>query len=576
MKQVFQYLKAYRRECVVAPLFKCLEACFDLCVPLCIAWLVDSGIRGADNGVVVKTGLILLALAAIGLACSFTAQWFAARAATGFAAKLRSVLFAHIQSLSFSTADSMGTDTLITRLTSDINQVQTGVNMGLRLLLRSPFIVFGAMIMAFTVDARAAVIFAVVIPLLALVVYGIMLINIPLYKKVQARLDNVLRLTRENLTGVRVIRAFNLQRSETERFTAENDSLTAANEYVGRFAALTNPVTYVLINLATVLLIYQGGLRVQAGELTQGQVIALVNYMAQILVELIKLANLIITITKAVAGAGRIGTVLATEPGMKEGSASAAELRGSVAFDHVVFDYNGDEEPELTDITFRAEPGETIGIIGGTGSGKSTLVSLIPRFYDAASGSVSVGGRDVRDYDSAELRSKIGYVQQKAVLFAGTIRDNLLQGNENATEEELWEALRNAQAEEFVRSKPGMLDEPVEQGGKNFSGGQRQRLSVARALVRKPEILVLDDASSALDFATDAALRKAIRGLEPRPTTFIVSQRASSILYADRILVLNDGALAGVGTHRELLEGCEVYREICRSQFRAEDEKEGC
>ena len=573
MKKVFSFLRDYKKECIVAPLFKCLEACFDLCVPLCMATLIDDGIRAANNQIIVKTGLLLLLLAVVGLSCSLVAQWYAAKAATGFAAKLRRATFAHIQSLSFSTADTLGTDTLITRLTSDINQAQTGVNMALRLLLRSPFIVFGAMIMAFQVDAKAAITFAVAIPLLALVVYGIMLINIPLYKRVQGHLDTIVKATRENLTGVRVIRAFNLQKKETQSFLRENASLTAANEHVGRFAALTNPLTYIIINLAAAWLIYIGAVQVQIGSLTQGQVVALLNYMAQILVELIKLANLIVTITKAIASCNRVQAVLSTQSDMpNQLSGTTPKLQGDVQFKNVSITYAKGGDAALNNISFHVSPGQTVGVIGGTGSGKSTLVNLIPRFYDATQGEVLIDGINVKNMPLDHLRGQIGSVLQKAVLFSGTIRQNIQWGKKNAGDEEVWQALTTAQAEDFVRQKPNGLDEIIEQGGKNLSVGQRQRLGIARALVRKPAILILDDSSSALDFATDAALRHAIKQLPYHPTTFIVSQRAASIMYADVILVLSDGELAGCGTHQELMENCSVYREIYQSQFKEEEE----
>lgn len=565
-------MKDHLKECILAPLFKCLEACVDLIVPLLMARLIDIGIGGNNTSYIVKIGILLIVLAACGLALSSVAQWFSAKAAVNFAANVRSKAFSHIEHLSFSKQDSLGTATLITRLTSDVNMLQTGVNMTLRLFLRSPFIVFGSVIMAFTVDTHAAWIFAAAVPLLAIVVYGIMAITVPLYKKVQARLDKVTQATRDNLTGVRVIRAFNLQSSETNQFLDQNEKLTQQSKHVGLFSALTNPLTYILINLATALLLYVGAIRVNVGALTQGQVIALVNYMAQILVELVKLANLIVTISRSIAAGNRVQAILDTPIGMQQSESPAqTDREGSVDFDHVSLTYEGGGDPALSDITFKAEPGQTIGIIGGTGSGKSSLVNLIPRFYDVSSGSVKVDGVDVKDLPMADLRQEVGIVLQKPILFAGTIRSNLQFGNPDATDQEIWQALKDAQAEDFVRQKPKQLDEAVEQGGRNFSGGQRQRLSIARALIRKPRILILDDSSSALDFATDAALREAIHHLSYHPTTFIVSQRVASILYADKILVLADGRLMGEGTHEELLKTCQVYREIYESQIKKED-----
>jgi len=565
-------MKNHLKECILAPLFKCLEACVDLIVPLLMARLIDIGIGGNNTSYIVKIGILLIVLAACGLALSSVAQWFSAKAAVNFAANVRSKAFSHIEHLSFSKQDSLGTATLITRLTSDVNMLQTGVNMTLRLFLRSPFIVFGSVIMAFTVDTHAAWIFSAAVPLLAIVVYGIMAITVPLYKKVQARLDKVTQATRDNLTGVRVIRAFNLQSSETNQFLDQNEKLTQQSKHVGLFSALTNPLTYILINLATALLLYVGAIRVNVGALTQGQVIALVNYMAQILVELVKLANLIVTISRSIAAGNRVQAILDTPIGMQQSESPAqTDREGSVDFDHVSLTYEGGGDPALSDITFKAEPGQTIGIIGGTGSGKSSLVNLIPRFYDVSSGSVKVDGVDVKDLPMADLRQEVGIVLQKPILFAGTIRSNLQFGNPDATDQEIWQALKDAQAEDFVRQKPKQLDEAVEQGGRNFSGGQRQRLSIARALIRKPRILILDDSSSALDFATNAALREAIHHLSYHPTTFIVSQRVASILYADKILVLADGRLMGEGTHEELLKTCQVYREIYESQIKKED-----
>lgn len=582
MKKLLIYLNAYKKESVLGPLFKLLEASFELIVPLVVASMIDVGIASNDKGYIIRMCLIMTALGLIGLVCSVTAQYFAAKAAVGFASKLRHGLFSHIQSLSFSQMDKEGTSTLITRMTSDINQVQSGVNLVLRLFLRSPFIVFGAMIMAFTVDVRAALVFVVVIPILSVIVFGIMLISIPMFKKVQGGLDKVLGITRENLTGVRVIRAFGEEEHEIQKFDSETDALKRLQMTAGRISALMNPLTYVVINAGLIALIYVGALRVEAGILSQGQVVALVNYMSQILVELVKLANLIITVTKAVACGNRIQSIFEIPSGMdapseisgvSSGKNPRAEAEtGTVEFDHVSLRYHKGGEQALTDIHFQAKKGATIGVIGGTGSGKSSLVNLIPRFYDVEQGCVRVDGRDVREYSLAQLRDKIGVVMQKAVLFQGTIRENLLWGNENATDEELWEAVRAAQAEEFVLQKRDKLDEMIAQEGRNLSGGQKQRLSIARALVKKPEILILDDSSSALDYATDAALRKSIRELPGETTVFIVSQRASSMLHADLIIVLDDGNVAGMGTHGELLESCEVYQEIYYSQF---EKKEG-
>lgn len=590
MKKLLIYLKDYKKETVFAPLFKMLEATFELFVPLVMAAIIDRGIGQSDTGYVLRMGFILVVLGLIGLLCSITAQYFAAKAAVGFSTGLKHALFDHIQSLSFTEIDTLGTSTLITRMTSDVNQVQNGVNMVLRLFLRSPFIVFGAMIMAFTIDVKAALIFAVTIPLLAVVVFGIMALTMPMYKKVQAGLDAVLSATRENLTGARVIRAFHKEEEETERFEEKNGFLTHLQLVVGRISALTNPVTYIIINAATILLLYTGAVRVDNGSITQGEVVALVNYMSQILVELIKLANLIITITKALACANRIEAVFEVKSSM-QWHAAAADRGGvesgqteadrvasgadeptekeslAVEFDHVHLTYGGAGAESLSDIHIRVQKGQTVGVIGGTGSGKSSLVNMIPRFYDATAGTVRVDGRDVRTYGMEELREKVGIVLQKAVLFRGTIRDNLLWGNAAATDEELWEALRIAQAKEFVETKEGRLDAPVAQEGRNLSGGQRQRLTIARALVAKPEILILDDSASALDYATDAALRRAIKELPGETTVFIVSQRASSIQHADQIIVLEDGEMAGCGTHEELLADCEVYQEIYYSQF---------
>lgn len=574
MKSLFAYMKDYKKECVLGPLFKLLEASFELMVPLVMAAVIDVGIANGDRGYIGSMCLVMAALGVIGLVCSITAQFFAAKASVGVAAKLRHALFAHIQELSFTEMDTAGTSTLITRMTSDINQVQNGLNLALRLLLRSPFVVFGAMVMAFTIDVPAALVFVVAIPLLAVVVFGVMLWTMPRYKKVQAGLDRVLGNTRENLTGVRVIRAFGREETETGRFETENNALTKLQEHVGRVSALMNPVTYVIINLATVVLIWVGAVRVDTAIITQGAVVALINYMSQILVELIKLANLIINITKALACASRVQGVLDTESSMEAPQALSNVVEQNqerVTFRNVALTYQGAGAASLSGLSFSVKPGETVGVIGGTGSGKSSLVNLIPRFYDATQGDVLVDGHNVRDYPLASLRAKVGVVPQRAVLFTGTIRDNLKWGKPDATDEELWQALETAQARDFVEEKPGGLDEPVSQGGKNFSGGQRQRLTIARALVRKPEILILDDSASALDFATDARLRKAIRQMEGGPTVFIVSQRASSIRYADKIIVLDDGEAVGIGTHEELLKHCEVYREIFESQFQREE-----
>ena len=582
MKKLLKYLNDYKKECVLAPLFKMLEACFELFVPLVVASIVDVGIARGDKGYIVSRAGIMVALGLIGLLCSVTAQFFSAKAAVGFSTKLRHVLFNHIESLSFSELDTMGTSTLITRMTNDINQVQNGVNLVLRLFLRSPFIVFGAMVMAFTVNVKAALVFVVTIPLLSVVVFGVMLLSMPMYKKVQAALDQVLGKTRENLTGVRVIRAFHREEQETQEFMEMNASLNGLQRFVGKFSALMNPLTLIIINMAIVILLYVGGYQVNSGIITQGEVIALVNYMSQILVELVKLANLIITVTKAVACGNRIEQILEVESSMADGTVNAADSKAKtdsakikedyIGFDHVSMCYSGAKEPSLEDITLRVKKGQTIGIIGGTGSGKTSLVHLLPRFYDISSGHLTIDGVEVSDYQIDSLRKRIGIVMQKAVLFTGTIRENLLWGNENATDAELYEALKNAQALNVVEGKALGLDEPVEQGGRNFSGGQRQRLTIARALVRKPEILILDDSASALDYATDAELRRSIREMEGDTTVFIVSQRTASIHAADQILVLDDGRAVGVGTHEELLESCEVYREIYDSQYRKEEE----
>lgn len=587
MKKLLIYLRDYKKESVLGPLFKLLEASFELIVPLVVASMIDVGIGTGNKGYILKMCLIMAVLGLVGLVCSVTAQYFAAKAAVGFATGLRHGLFEHIEKLSFSQMDQEGTSTLITRMTSDINQVQSGVNLVLRLFLRSPFIVFGAMIMAFTVDVKAALVFVVVIPVLSVIVFGIMLISIPLFKKVQGALDQVLGVTRENLTGVRVIRAFGEEETQIQRFDEKTDALRRMQMAAARISALMNPLTYIVVNFGLVALIYTGALRVEAGILSQGQVVALVNYMSQILVELVKLANLIITVTKAFACGNRIQSIFEIPAGMDEGAgsgdtgkavSSGQNLTGTVEFDHVSLRYHKGGEEALTDIHFKAGRGDTIGIIGGTGSGKSSLVNLIPRFYDVEKGCVKVDGRDVRNYDLTELRDKIGVVMQKAVLFKGTIKDNLLWGNENASDEDLWEALKIAQAEEFVLQKKDGLCEMIEQEGRNLSGGQKQRLSIARALVKKPEILILDDSASALDYATDAALRKSLKEMPGETTVFIVSQRASSLMHADRIIVLDDGNVAGMGTHEELLKSCEVYQEIYYSQFERTSEgrkKEG-
>ena len=573
MKKLLIYMKGFHKECVLGPLFKLLEASFELLVPLVMAAVIDTGIGNRDRDYIIRMCAVLVGLGVVGLACSLTAQYFAAKASVGFAARLRAALFERIQSLSFSDMDVQGPSTLITRMTSDVNQVQNGMNLTLRLLLRSPFVVLGAMVMAFTIDWKAALIFAAVIPLLSVVVFGVMLWTMPRYKQVQAGLDKVLGATRENLTGVRVVRAFGREESETEAFERENNALTHLQVFVGRVSALMNPMTYILINLGTMVLIWVGAIRVDTAIITQGAVVALLNYMSQILVELVKLANLIINISKALACANRISSVLDIEPSLSGPSDGTKAGSASVVFRDVELTYTGAGGPSLSGISFAAESGQTVGIIGGTGSGKSSLISLIPRFYDVTGGSVLVGGLDVKSWDLEALRSRVGVVQQKAVLFTGTIRDNLLWGNENATDDDLWQALQTAQANEFVSAKPKGLDEPVEQGGRNFSGGQRQRLTIARALVRRPDILILGDSASALDFATDLKLRQAISGLESSPTVFIVSQRASSIRHADVIVVLDNGQTVGVGTHQELLDSCEVYREIYESQFDRGDRK---
>ena len=580
MKKLLCYLTGYEKETVLAPLFKMLEALLELFVPLVMAAVIDVGIAGGDRRYIVRMCLLLVALGIIGLVCSVTAQFFAAKAATGFSTKLRHALFSHIQSLSYTEMDQIGTSTLITRMTSDVNQVQSGVNLFLRLFLRSPFIVFGAMVMAFTVDVKAALVFVVTIPLLSVVVFGIILWTMPLYQKVQGRLDRVLGLTRENLSGARVIRAFNKEEDEKKRYREENDALAGVQKFVGGISGLMNPAAYVIINGAVIAILYTGAVRVDIGSLTQGEVIALVNYMSQILVELVKMANLIITLTKAVACGNRVQGVLETKSSMAfraagtdesaAGEGNAGAGAPAVEFRHVSLTYAGAGSEALTDISFSIRKGDTLGIIGGTGSGKTSVVSLIPRFYDATAGTVLVDGRDVKEYGKEELRKKIGVVPQKAVLFAGTIAENLRWGKEDASDEELRRALEISQAAEFVEKKDGGLDAPVLQGGKNLSGGQRQRLTIARALVRRPKILILDDSASALDFATDAALRRALKTMDDAPAVCIVSQRTSSIRYADQILVLEDGKVAGLGTHEQLLKTCPVYQEIHYSQF---DEK---
>ena len=604
MRKLLVYLKNYKKETVLAPLFKMLEAGFELFVPLVMAVIIDRGIGGSrylafdanevhaavngygDTYIVLRMGGLLVALGVIGLICSITAQYFAAKAAVGFSTELKHALFEHIQGLSFTEIDTLGTSTMITRMTSDVNQVQNGVNMVLRLFLRSPFIVFGAMIMAFTIDVKSALIFVVTIPLLSVVVFGIMMLTMPLYKKVQAGLDSVLGATRENLTGARVIRAFNKEQEEIASFEEKNGALAHMQLFVGKISALTNPVTFVIVNVATIVLLYTGALRVDEGTITQGEVVALVNYMSQILVELVKLANLIITITKALACANRIQNVFEIQSSMEwsQGSEGEQVYRANesiqadggkhdyaVEFEHVHLTYAGAGAESLSDIDFRVKKGQTVGVIGGTGSGKTSLVNMIPRFYDAAKGCVKIDGIDVREYAMEELREKVRIVPQKAVLFQGTIRENLLWGKNDATDEELWRAVEIAQAKEFVEQKEGKLDFHIAQEGRNLSGGQRQRLTIARALVGSPEILILDDSASALDYATDAALRQAIHNMEGSTTVFIVSQRASSIRCADQIIVLDDGLAVGIGTHEELLARCSVYQEIYYSQYPKEE-----
>ena len=590
MKKLLVYLKDYKKETVLAPLFKMLEATFELFVPLVMAAIIDQGIGSSNVSYVLRMGGVMILLGVIGLVCSITAQYFSAKAAVGVSTKLKHALFAHIQGLSYTEIDTLGTATMITRMTSDVNQVQSGVNMVLRLFLRSPFIVFGAMVMAFTIDVKAAFIFVVTIPALSVVVFGIMMWTMPLFKKVQAGLDSVLGATRENLTGARVIRAFNKEQEEIEAFERKNSNLAHMQLFVGKISALTNPVTYIIVNVATIVLLYTGAVRVDEGTITQGQVVALVNYMSQILIELVKLANLIITITKALACANRIQSVFEIESGMTweqavtpagaaatdghrtdEAAGTAAQTgqnaADEVGFDHVCLTYAGAGAESLSDIDFHVKKGQTVGIIGGTGSGKTSLINMIPRFYDATKGHVRIKGKDVREYGMEELREMIGIVPQKAVLFQGTIRENMQWGKNDATDAQIWQAIETAQAKEFVEQKDGKLEASVAQSGRNLSGGQRQRLTIARALVGKPEILILDDSASALDYATDAALRQAIRDMEGDMTVFIVSQRASSIQHADQIIVLDDGEMADIGTHDELLERCEVYQEIYYSQY---------
>lgn len=577
MKRLIMYLKDYKKESILAPLFKLLEAFFELMVPLVMANIIDYGISNRNMGYIGKMGLLLLLLGVVGLASSITAQFFAAKAAVGFSTKLRQALFDHIEDLSFTDIDKAGTSTMITRMTSDVNQVQSGINMTLRLFLRSPIIVFGAMIMAFTIDVKCALIFVVAIPLLSVVVFGIILSTIPMYKKVQSKLDQVLGITRENLTGVRVIRAFHQEAKEADRFRENNEALSAMQIFVGKISACMNPVTYIIVNGAIIALIYTGAVQVNIGNLSQGEVVAIINYMNQILVELVKLANLIVTMTKALACAERVASVFeigadATEDEKKAAldnsiAAKVDKKAPFLAFKHVSLTYQGAGAPTLQDMNFTVNRGDTVGIIGGTGSGKTSLVNLIPGFYPATEGEILLEGRDIRTMSDEELRGRIGVVPQKAVLFKGTIRSNLQWGKPDATEEEMWKALELAQASEVVDGKPGKLDATVAQNGKNFSGGQRQRLTIARALVRNPEILILDDSASALDYATDAKLRAALRTLEDKTTTFIVSQRASTIRHADKIIVLDDGEIAGMGTHDELLKDCTVYQEIYYSQY---------
>ncbi len=574
MKKLLKYFKNYKLESIMGPLFKLLEASFELFVPLVMAQIIDVGIKKQDVGYILRMGGVLVLLGVVGLACSLTAQYFSAKAAVGIGTMLRNDLFRHINTLSYREIDTVGTSTLVTRMTSDINQVQSGINLVLRLFLRSPFIVFGAMVMAFTINVRAAMIFVVTIPLLSVVVFGVMLVSMPLYKKVQKQLDQVLLTTRENLLGARVVRAFNRQEDEIKKFDQENGMLVRMQVFVGKISALMNPITYVIVNGAIIILIWTGAWQVEGGIITQGEVVALVNYMSQILVELVKLANLIINISKALACSHRINAVFEEQSSIAEKAETKEGTwfsETAVEFKNMDFFYAGAKEPSLSRISFKALRGQTIGIIGGTGSGKSSLVNLIPRFYDATEGAVYVDGVDVKEYSLSKLRHKIGVVPQRAVLFKGSLRENMRWGKRDATDEEIYKALDTAQAREFVDSKEKGLDLLIEQGGKNLSGGQKQRLTIARALVRKPEILIMDDSASALDFATDAALRKAIRENTENMTVFLVSQRATTIRHADQILVLDDGKLVGAGTHRELLDQCEVYREICLSQLSKEE-----
>ena len=577
MRKLLIYLKDYKKESIIGPLFKLLEATFELIVPVIMAHIIDIGIKNQDTLYIWKMGAVLVIFGILGLTCSLLAQYFAAKAAVGFGTALRHDLFWHIENLSHAEVDKAGSSTLVVRMTSDVNQVQSGVNLVLRLFLRSPFIVVGALVMAFTINWKAAMVFVVTVPLLAFVIYGIMVITIPLYKKVQRELDEVLLTTRENLTGVRVIRAFRTQKLERETFEHKSDVLMAIQMHVGKISASLNPLTYIIVNAGIIAVIWFGGIQVNLGDMTQGEVIALVNYMTQTLLALVALANLIITFTKALASAGRINEVFAMKPGIVDGNEKESavqqteELKTAVSMEDVTFYYQESKEPAVEHISFTAKKGETIGIIGGTGSGKSTLVSLIPRFYDVTEGQVLVNGKDVREYKVENLRSKVGMVPQKAVLFHGTIRDNMKMGREDASDEEIFAALKTAQALEIVENKPGKLDTVLSEGGKNLSGGQRQRLTIARALVRNPEVLILDDSASALDFATDANLRKAIAEDTNNMTVFIVSQRAASIMHADKIIVLDDGQMVGYGTHQELLKQCEVYQEICYSQFSKEE-----
>lgn len=572
MKKLLVYLKDYKKESVIAPLFKMLEALFDLLVPLVVASIINRGIKYGDKTYIYQMCGVLILLAVVGLTCALCAQYFAAKAAVGFAAGLRHALFAHIQGLSFTELDTQGTSALMNRMTSDVNQLQNGVNMALRLLMRSPFIVFGAMIMAFTVNAQAALVFAVVIPVLFLIVFGIIYVTLPLYRRVQERLDQVLRRTRENLSGVRVIRAFHREDEEIESFQSDNETLKKEQLFVGKLSALMNPLTYVVINLGVIALLANGGVKVSVGAMEQGDVVALLDYMSQILVELVKLANTIVLLTKALASGRRVAGVLAVESSMEFADTDTsltklAEGDEIIRFSHVDLTYAGAGDKSLEDVSFSIKKGQTVGIIGGTGSGKTSLVHLIPRFYDATGGEVRICGRDVKDYTKEQLRKLVGVVMQKAVLFRGTIRENLLWGKKEATEEELWKALEIAQAREIVEGKEHGLEEMIEQGGRNLSGGQRQRMAIARTLVGQHPILILDDSSSALDYATDARLRMALAGLDPKPTVLVVSQRAASILYADLIIVMDDGKIVGQGTHEELLKNCPVYQEIYDSQF---------